>query len=319
MRKVAVTGAGGFIGHHLVRYLKSKGEWVRGIDIKKPVFTPIESDEFILADLREKSSQALFKDIDETYALASDVGGVGYLSSKGYDLFADNTLINVNTLEGTLASCGKKLLFISSACIYPVGLQEESIAKKLKETEIFPVNPENSYGLEKLNSEFMFINAARDFKLNLRIARPQNVYGTEDLYWGEKAKAIGSLCYKVAKAKEGGEIEIWGDGEQTRSFCFVEDTAEGIYRLMRSEYTQPINLASEGTISINGVADILNKVSGKSLTYRHNLKASQGVRGRQSDLSLMKQVLGWGPQISLEQGLARTYRWVESNMSNTKD
>jgi len=318
MKNIVVTGAGGFIGHHLVRFLKNKGEYVRGIDLKKPEFNESEADEFIIADLRKNESRKLFNDADEVYALASDVGGVGYLSQDTYDIFKNNVEINVNTLEGTLNSKGKKLLFISSACVYPTKLQENADCPPIKEDEIYPISPENPYGLEKITSEFMFLNAARDQGLDLRIVRPQNVYGHEDLFTGGKEKAIGALCYKVASAEKEGEIEIWGDGKQTRSFCFVEDMVEGFYKLMNTDYNGPLNMSVDGVVTVNHVADTLNKISGKNLTYNHNLNGAQGVRGRQSDTTKMKEVLKWQPNVSLYEGLKKAYDWVESELRKEK-
>jgi GDP-D-mannose 3', 5'-epimerase len=318
MKKIAVTGAGGFIGHHLLRFLKNKGEWVRGIDIKKNDFKICDSDEFIIADLRDNYSRKLFEDIDEVYALASDVGGVGYLSKSTYDIFKNNVDINVNTLEGTLNSEKKKLLFVSSACIYPLNLQEKEKCSPLNETNIYPINPENSYGLEKLTSEFMFLNAVRDNNLDLKIVRPQNVYGHEDLFRGGKEKAIGALCFKAASAKKSGKLEIWGDGKQTRSFCFVEDMVEGFWRLMNSDYSFPLNMSVENAVTIKDVADLLNKISGKNLKYNYNLNGAQGVRGRQSDISKMKEVLKWNPQTTLYEGLKKAYSWVEKELEKEK-
>lgn len=314
MKKAVVTGSGGFIGHHLVRFLRKKGYYVRGIDVKNTEFEEAKPDEFIQADLRDPCSIEAFNEADEIYALACDVGGVGYLSNSHFELFRNNININLNTLEGALRSNGKKLLFVSSACIYPAAKQEGTIPLLLKEDDIYPVSPENAYGLEKLTSEFMFISSVETSGLDLRIVRPQNVYGTEDLFKGGKEKAIGALCYKVATANQDGTVEIWGDGKQTRSFCFVEDIVEGFYLLMQSNYKKPINISTDGMVSIDEVVDILNKISGKNLTYRHNLNGAQGVRGRQSDTSLMKSILNWEPSTSLQEGLEKTYNWVRSQV-----
>jgi GDP-D-mannose 3', 5'-epimerase len=319
MKKIIVTGAGGFIGHHLVKFLKNKGEWVRGIDLKKPEFTKSEADEFIIADLRDQESEVFFRDADEIYALASDVGGVGYLAQHDLAIFYNNHNIDLVTLNGALKSKGKKILFVSSACIYPTSLQGEENCAPLKEADSkLKGVPENIYGMEKLLSENMFLAAAKNSGLNVRIVRPQNVYGHEDNFQGGKEKAIGALCYKTAVAKNKGTIEIWGDGKQKRSFCFVEDLVEGMWRLMKSNYDKPLNISIEGMVEINHVADILNKVSGKNLKYKHNLNATQGVRGRQSDLALMKHILKWEPKITLQEGLQKTYEWVVSELKKEK-
>jgi len=265
MVRVAVTGAGGFIGHHLVRALKNKGYWVRGIDIKKPLFSESEADEFILTDLREKVYfQKLFEDIDEIYSLASDVGGVGHLSRWNYEIIHNNLEIDLNTLRLALNSKGKKILYVSSACVYPIYKQNIQEIVLLKEEDAIPADPEGAYGWEKLVSERMFIHAAQDKGINIRIARPQNVYGPEEIFEGGREKVIGALCRKVALAEKDGEIEVWGDGKQRRSFCYVKDLVEGLIELMNSNNSEPLNISSDEDISIEELVHLLNKISEKT-------------------------------------------------------
>ncbi len=318
MKKIAVTGAGGFIGHHLVRALKRKGFWVRGIDIKKPEFSQSEADEFWFADLRDKDvAIKILQDIDEVYALAADVGGVGHLSRWNYEIIKNNLEIDTNTLQGVLASKGKKVLFTSSACVYPIYKQSTTDVAPLKEEEAYPADPEGAYGWEKLITERMLLHAAEERDCQVRISRFQNVYGPEETFEGGKEKVIGALCRKMALAQKNGEIEIWGDGKQTRSFCYVEDCVEGLIDLMNSNFSQPLNISGDGDISINDVANLLSKISTKNVSLKH-IEGPQGVRGRQSDNSKRREVLKWTPKVPLEAGLTKTYLWVESQIKNRK-
>ena len=318
MKKVAVTGAGGFIGHHLVRALKKKGYWVRAIDIKKPLFSESEADEFWFADLRNKEvALKIFEDIDEVYALASDVGGVGHLSRWNYEIIKNNLEIDTNTLQGVLKSKGKKMLYTSSACVYPVYKQNSAENVLLKEEEAIPADPEGAYGWEKLVAERMLLHAAEDEGCNVRIVRFQNIYGPEEIYEGGREKSIGALCRKFAKAEKNGEVEIWGDGNQRRSFCYVEDAVQGMIEVMEGDYSNPLNISVDGDISINEIADLLNNISKKNVRLKH-IEGPVGVRGRQSDNTRRKEVLKWQPTTDFKTGLEKTYKWVESQIKNDK-
>lgn len=316
---VAVTGAGGFIGHHLVRALKKRGFFVRGIDIKKPEFSTSEADEFWFGDLRDKeTARRLLEDVDQIYALAADVGGVGHLSRWNYEIIKNNLEINLNTLQAALLE-GKRrrLLLASSACVYPQYLQSSENPEPLREERVHSeaADPEGSYGWEKLIAEKMLLHAAEEKGADVRIPRFQNIYGPEETFQGGREKVIGALCRKVALADDGGEIEIWGDGEQRRSFCYVEDCAEAIIELMDSHYNSPLNISGDGNISINEIAKLLAEISGKRLTFKH-VPGPQGVRGRYADNTKRKKVLQWTPKVDFKNGLARTYSWVESQILN---
>ncbi len=314
--KVLVSGAGGFIGHHLVTFLKRRGYWVRGVDIKFPEFSKTEADEFELLDLRrwDNCLQAT-RGIDEVYGLAADMGGMGYISCNNAIILRNNSLINFHTLEAARINGVKKYFYTSSACVYPEYRQTEVDVMPLKEEDAYPAQPQDAYGWEKLITERLCLEYQRDFGLETRIVRFHNIFGPEGTWEGGREKAPAALCRKIAIAKFNGisEIEIWGDGEQTRSFCYIDDCLTGIYKLMSSDFREPLNLGQDRLISINELADLIMEIAGVKLIKRH-IEGPQGVRGRNSDNTLLKKVLGWAPEISLEEGLRCTYEWIEAQV-----
>jgi GDP-D-mannose 3', 5'-epimerase len=315
-KKILVTGAGGFIGHHLVSRLKSQGHWVRGADIKLPEYQDSAADEFALIDLRKYDNCLLATrgGIEQVYNLAADMGGIGYITASHADIARNNILINTHMLEASRLNGVSRLLFSSSACVYAGSKQASADLTPLCEEDAYPAEPEPGYGWEKLFTEELCRYYRRDHKFETRIARFHNVYGPLGTYDGGKEKAPAAISRKVALAQDGGKIEIWGDGEQTRSFVYVDDCVEGLLRLMASDYHEPLNLGTDRIISINGLVDLISKIAGKRLIKRHDLGKPQGVRGRNSDNTRLRRVLGWQPAIPLEEGLSVTYKWISAEL-----
>jgi len=314
--RILVTGAGGFIGHHLVNRLKAEGHWVRGVDLKHPEYRASAADEFEVRDLRkwDECLEATRGAIDEVYNLAADMGGIGYITAFHADIARNNTLINTHMLEAARQHHVKRFLFSSSACVYAQSKQKDADVAPLKEEDAFPAEPEPGYGWEKLYAEEMCRYYWQDYRFETRIVRFHNVYGPLGTYDGGKEKAPAAISRKVALAPHGGEIEIWGDGQQTRSFMYVDDCVEGLIRIMASGYRDALNLGTDELVTIDQLVDLVSEVAGKCLTKRHNLKGPQGVRGRNSDNRLLREVLGWEPSILLRQGLALTYPWIAQEL-----
>ncbi|HSJ52652.1 MAG TPA: NAD-dependent epimerase/dehydratase family protein [Anaerolineae bacterium] len=314
--KVLVTGAGGFIGHHLVTRLKEKGCWVRGVDLVYPEFTPVDADEFEILDLRrwDNCLQAT-RGVDEVYALAADMGGMGFISCHHAQILHNNLLINLHTLEAARLNGVRRYFFPSSACVYPEYRQMETAVAPLKEQDVYPAQPQDAYGWEKLIVERLCTHYREDYGLRLRMARFHNVFGPLGTWDGGREKAPAALCRKVAVAKLTGnpEIEIWGDGEQTRSFCYIDDLLAGLLMLVQSECCEPLNIGQDRMVTVNDLADMIAAAAGIEIVKKH-VPGPQGVRGRNSDNTRVRQVLAWEPQVSLEEGLARTYRWVEAQV-----
>jgi len=314
--RVVVTGAGGFIGHHLVGVLKAQGYWVRGVDIKRPEFLATEADEFEILDLRrwEDCLQAT-RSAEMVYALAADMGGMGYISSNHARILHNNSLINLHTLEAARLNGARKYLFTSSACVYPEYRQQRPDVAPLREAEAYPAEPQDAYGWEKLITEQLCTHYRRDYGMQTRIVRFHNIFGPNGTFDGGREKAPAALCRKIAVAKLTGnsEIEIWGDGEQTRSFCYIADCVHGIYKLMQSDFDEPLNLGQDRMISINELAQMIAGIAGIDVRLKH-VPGPQGVRGRNSDNSLLRQVLDWEPQVTLEEGLRKTYAWIEAQV-----
>lgn len=321
MTRMIVTGAGGFIGHHLVTSLKKQGHDVTGIDIKYPEFEKTAADQFVIHDIRNATPdfEKLFQGVDDVYALAADMGGMGFISHNHADIMRNNVLININTLEAASKAKVKRYLYTSSACIYPEHLQEVENVVHLAEHMAFPANPQDGYGWEKLYTEKLCEYYHLERGLDIRIVRFHNIYGPLGTWRGGREKAPAALCRKVAEAilQKKDSIEIWGDGEQTRTFCYIDDCIKGLNLIMESGHTKPLNLGRDEMVSINQLADIVMKVASVSLKKVH-VKGPQGVRGRNSDNALCKKTIGWAPQIDLDSGIAKTYRWIFSQSQNLK-
>jgi nucleoside-diphosphate-sugar epimerase len=313
MQRVLVTGASGFIGHHLVNALVARGYWVRGVDVKLPEYEPTRAREFELLDLRRwDSCLVATRGIDEVYNLAANMGGIGFIESHKAEIMHDNVLINVHMLEAARLNAVKRYLYTSSACVYPGYRQNAADVTALKEEDAYPADPEDGYGWEKLFSERQCRHYYEDYGLETRVVRFHNIYGPLGTYDGGREKSPAAICRKVAFAQDGDEIEVWGDGLQTRSYCYIDDCVEGIHRLMRSDHREPLNVGSDRLVTINELVDIVAQLAGKTIRRRHDLTKPQGVRGRNSDNSRLRSVLDWEPQTTLEEGLGRTYRWISS-------
>jgi GDP-D-mannose 3',5'-epimerase len=315
-KRVLVTGAGGFIGHHLVKRLKSDGHWVRGVDIKYPEYEPTASDAFEILDLRKAENCLLATrgGIDEVYNLAADMGGIGYITAYLADISRNNILINAHMLEASRQNGVQRFLFSSSACVYNQSKQHDAAVTPLREEDAHPADPEPGYGWEKLFAEELCRYYYKDYGFETRIVRFHNVYGPLGTYEGGKEKAPAAICRKLALTEDNGEIEVWGDGEQTRSFMYVDDCVEGLLRIMASDHRDPLNLGTDELVTINELVDMVASIAGKQITKRHNLSGPQGVRGRNSDNTRLRETLGWEPSIRLKQGLAVTFEWIAAQV-----
>jgi GDP-D-mannose 3',5'-epimerase len=314
-KRAVVTGAGGFIGHHLVKFLKANGYWVRAVDVKAPEYEQPEADEFQLLDLRRwDDCLTATHAADEVYQLAADMGGIGYITAVHADVARNNVLINAHMLEAACQNEVPLYFFSSSACIYPMYLQNNPDVTPLKEEDAYPADPEEGYGWEKLYAEKLCQYYSDERKIHTSVARFHNIYGPLGTYEGGREKAPAAICRKVALAPDGGEVAVWGDGKQTRSFTYVDDCVEGIYRIMHSGWSLPLNLGTDKLVSIDELVDLVADAAGKRVTKRYESDMPQGVRGRNSDNSQLRHVLGWEPLTSLEEGLRRTYIWIETQL-----
>ena len=316
MKRVLVAGAGGFIGGHLVNRLKAEGFWVRGADIKAHEYTPTGADEFLLGDLRDQTfARRAVDGIEEVYQLAADMGGAGYIFTGDHDaaVMHNSAAINLNILEFGLRACTRRFFYSSSACIYPAYNQMDPENPKCSEDSAYPAAPDSEYGWEKLFSERLYFSYMRNHHVPVRVARFHNIFGPDGSWKGGREKAPAAICRKVAECPDGGEIDIWGDGKQTRSFLYIDECIEGIRRLMESDFPGPLNIGSEEMVTINGLAQMLMEIAGKNLTLRH-IPGPLGVRGRNSDNRLIQEKLGWKPSQPLVSGLRETYEWIEKQV-----
>jgi len=316
MKRILINGAGGFIGGHMVKRLKTEGHWVRAVDLKAHEFAKLPADEFIIGDLRDQRLAAdVVESIDEIYQFAADMGGAGYIFTGEHDaeVMHNSATINLNTLHFGVKAGVRRFFYSSSACIYPEYNQRDPNNPKCSEDSAYPAAPDSEYGWEKLFSERLYLSFMRNYGVEVRITRFHNIFGPEGTWCGGREKAPAALCRKVAEAEDGGDIEIWGDGEQTRSFLYIDECIEGVRRLMDSNCSEPVNIGSEEMVAINQLAAMIMDIAGKKLKVKH-IPGPLGVRGRNSDNRLIRQKLGWAPSCPLSEGLEKTYRWIEEQV-----
>jgi GDP-D-mannose 3', 5'-epimerase len=317
MKKALVLGAGGFIGSHLVNRLKKDGFWVRGVDLKYPEFSPTQADHFVIGDLREQSvcREILDQYFDQVFQLAADMGGAGYIftGENDADVMHNSAMINLNIVDLCKKHKVGRVFYSSSACMYPEHNQMDPDNPKCSEDSAYPANPDSEYGWEKLFSERLFLAYSRNYGLNVRVARFHNIFGPEGTWEGGKEKAPAALCRKVAMTPDGGVIEVWGDGLQTRSFLYIDECVEAVLRLTDSDFEGPVNIGSEEMISINNLAKMIINISGKNITVR-NIEGPTGVRGRNSDNKLIKEKLNWEPSLKLQEGISQTFSWINAQV-----
>lgn len=321
MTRVVVTGAGGFIASHLVKRLKQEGFWVRGADLKLPEFSDSHADEFLLGDLRDpRFAQEVVAGVERVYQLAADMGGAGYIFTGEHDsdVLHNSAMINLNVLEAGVRAGVKRFFYSSSACIYPEHNQLDPDNPNCEESSAYPAAPDSEYGWEKLFSERLYFAYSRNHNVDVRVARFHNIFGPEGTWDGGKEKAPAAMCRKVAAAPDGGEIEIWGDGQQTRSFLYIDECVEGVHRLMESDFPGPVNIGSDEMITINGLTQAVIQIAGKNLSLRH-IKGPLGVRGRNSNNQLIQRKLGWRPSRPLAEGLEKTYAWISQQVEEKRE
>jgi len=317
-KKALVCGAGGFIGSHLVRKLKQDGYWVRGVDLKFPEFSQTAADEFIVGDLTDQGLCKLVMQggIDEVFQLAADMGGAGYIFTGDNDanVMHNSATVNLNILDAMHKAGVKKAFYSSSACIYPEYNQLDADNPKCSEESAYPAAPDSEYGWEKLFSERLFLAYQKNFGIKVHIGRFHNVFGPEGTWTGGREKSPAALCRKIAEAKDGGSIEVWGDGMQTRSFLYIDECLEGVLKLTNSDFSGPVNIGSDEMISINNLAKMVTEISGKKISI-NNIPGPLGVRGRNSDNNLIKEKLHWAPSVPLKVGIAKTYEWIAQQVA----
>ena len=316
-KKALVCGAGGFIGGHMVKRLKAEGYWVRGVDIKEHEFAALPADEFTVGDLRDPAvvASVVTPDLAEIYQFAADMGGAGYIFTGEHDanVMHNSALCNLNVVDEAVRKGVPKIFYSSSACIYPERIQMDTENPGLKESDAYPAGPDSEYGWEKLFSERLYLSYARNHGIAVRIARFHNIFGPEGTWTGGREKAPAAMCRKVAEAEAGGEIEIWGDGEQTRTFLYIDECLEGVRRLVESDFEGPVNIGSDELISINNLAQMAADIAGKPIRFKH-IPGPLGVRGRSSENTLIQEKLGWRPSRPLREGMEKTYRWIEQQV-----
>ena len=318
MKKTLVLGAGGFIGGHLVKHLKSQGHYVRGVDLVPHAYSDLPADDFVIGDLRDPQVVASVVDqgVDEIYQLAADMGGAGYIftGDNDADVMHNSALINLNVAHEAVKKKAGKVFYSSSACMYPEYNQLDPDNPKCSEESAYPANPDSEYGWEKLFSERLYLSFMRNYNLNVRIARFHNIIGPEGSWNNGKEKAPAALCRKVAETAAGGAIDVWGDGKQTRSFLYIDECIEAVMRLMESDFIGPVNIGSEEMVSINQFAEMIIGLSGKDINIE-NIPGPEGVRGRNSDNALIFEKLGWKPTQPLQVGLEKTYNWISAKVA----